>query len=62
MLGRSRRMAVESHAAELRHIVNVEGGREIGSEAMKALGDVAAGFVMARMSLSLMVLQTCDRA
>lgn len=55
-------MAVESHAVELRQIVSVEGGREIGSEATKALGDVAAGFVMARTSVSLMVLQACDRA
>ncbi|EIM85679.1 cation/H+ exchanger [Stereum hirsutum FP-91666 SS1] len=61
MLGRSRRMAVESHEAELRQIVS-QGGNAIGSEARKALGDVAAAFVMARTNASLLVVQACHQA
>lgn len=54
-------MAVESHEAELRQIVS-QGGNAIGSEARKALGDVAAAFVMARTNASLLVVQACHQA
>ena len=58
VLGRSRRLAVESHTAELREIVS-EQNAFMGSEAPKTLGDVAAAFVATGLNANLLVLQAC---
>ena len=56
--GRSRRMAVDSHQAELRQLI-AEKGISVGSEAPKTLGDVAAAYVATGVNASLVVLQAC---
>ncbi|KAF8214100.1 potassium:hydrogen antiporter [Mycena galopus ATCC 62051] len=56
MLGRSRRMAVESHNAELQRLIASTGG-SIGSAVSKTVGDVGAALVASRSSASLLVLQ-----
>jgi hypothetical protein len=54
--GRSRRMATESHQAELQQIVS-ESGISIGSSVSKTLGDVGAALVAAGTTASLLILQ-----
>ncbi|KAF8632310.1 hypothetical protein AX15_001934 [Amanita polypyramis BW_CC] len=56
VLGRSRRMAIESHAAELREIIT-ERGSSIGSSVAKTLGDVGASLVVMSVQASLLVMQ-----
>lgn len=56
VLGRSRRMAVESHAAELASVVS-ETGAVLSSETTKTVGDVGAAFVAKSVNASLLVLQ-----
>ncbi|KAJ6560286.1 Sodium/hydrogen exchanger family-domain-containing protein [Mycena capillaripes] len=56
VLGRSRRMAVESHQAELQKIVAAKGA-SIGSSVAKTVGDVGAALVASGSSASLLVLQ-----
>jgi hypothetical protein len=53
VVGRSRRMAVESHQAELREIV----GTGMGKETSRTLGDVGAAVLVAGTTLNLLVLQ-----
>ncbi|KAH9943171.1 cation/H+ exchanger [Epithele typhae] len=60
VVGRSRRMAVESHRAELQVLYATRGG-PLGSELPKTLGDVAAGFVAAGSSASMLVMQAARR-
>jgi hypothetical protein len=53
VLGRSRRLAVEDHTAELRAM-----GRErIGSEVRKTVGDVATAFVLEGVRTGILVMQ-----
>ncbi|CAK5263159.1 unnamed protein product [Mycena citricolor] len=56
LLGRSRRMAVESHAAELQALTSSKGA-VVGSSVAKTLGDVGAALVASGTSASLLVLQ-----
>lgn len=56
VVGRSRRLAVESHAVELQQLV-AEKGASVGSDTVKTLGDVGSAFVAANTSGSLLVLQ-----
>ena len=57
VLGRSRRLAPESHQVELRQIVG-ERGSAGGSESVsRTLGEVGAAFVAAGTNASLLVLQ-----
>lgn len=56
VLGRSRRMAIESHATELREIIK-ECGSAIGSSVAKTLGDVGASLVVMNVPASLLVMQ-----
>ena len=60
VVGRSRRMAVESHHAELQALCS---GRSasLGSELPKTLGDVACAFVASGSSASLLVMQAARR-
>ena len=54
--GRSRRMAVESHSAEL-HQLGVERNASLASEISKMFGDVGSAFVVAGGNVSLVVTQ-----
>ncbi|KAJ7462076.1 Sodium/hydrogen exchanger family-domain-containing protein [Mycena latifolia] len=56
LLGRSRRMAVESHTAELQKLIGSK-GTSIGSAVPKTVGDVGAALVASGTSASLLVLQ-----
>ncbi|KII94608.1 hypothetical protein PLICRDRAFT_33408 [Plicaturopsis crispa FD-325 SS-3] len=56
VLGRSRRLAVESHQAELRDLIAAKGG-SVSSELPKTLGDVGAAFVASGSTASLLILQ-----
>ncbi|KAK0447781.1 Sodium/hydrogen exchanger family-domain-containing protein [Armillaria borealis] len=56
VMGRSRRMAVESHKKELAKIVADKGG-SIGSSVAKTLGDVGAALVADGARASLLVVQ-----
>ncbi|KAK0491525.1 Sodium/hydrogen exchanger family-domain-containing protein [Armillaria novae-zelandiae] len=56
VMGRSRRMAVESHKKELAKIVAEKGG-SIGSSVAKTLGDVGAALVADGARASLLVVQ-----
>jgi hypothetical protein len=50
-------MAADSHKRELAEIVNERGPGSVGSEVVKAMGDVAAGFIASGTESSLLVLQ-----
>ncbi|KAJ7129154.1 potassium:hydrogen antiporter [Mycena epipterygia] len=56
MIGRSRRMAVESHQAELQRLIS-SNGTSIGSAVPKTVGDVGAALVASGTRASLLVLQ-----
>ncbi|KAJ7628091.1 potassium:hydrogen antiporter [Mycena rosella] len=56
LVGRSRRMAVESHAVELQTLVGSK-GTPIGSAVPKTVGDVGAALVASGTTASLLVLQ-----
>ncbi|KAJ6610393.1 Sodium/hydrogen exchanger family-domain-containing protein, partial [Mycena sp. CBHHK59/15] len=56
LAGRSRRMAVESHRAELQTLIAGKGAA-IGSAVPKTLGDVGAAIVASGTSASLLVVQ-----
>ena len=60
VVGRSRRMAVESHHAELQELC-VERNASIGSELPKTLGQVACALVAAGTSASLLVVQAAQK-
>ncbi|KAA1469607.1 hypothetical protein DENSPDRAFT_928250 [Dentipellis sp. KUC8613] len=55
VLGRSRRLAVESHHAELKDLMEEHGS--VGSEVKKTVGDVATAFVLAGCGTGLVVMQ-----
>ncbi|KAG6872564.1 hypothetical protein C0995_008837 [Termitomyces sp. Mi166 len=59
--GRSRRMAVEAHAAELQKVIT-EAGASISSSVPKTLGDVGAALVASNTRASLLVLQATGNA
>ncbi|KAF7775833.1 hypothetical protein Agabi119p4_4226 [Agaricus bisporus var. burnettii] len=55
-LGRSRRMAVESHEGELREIMNEAGG-QFSTSVSRTLGEVGAALVAKGIQTSLLVMQ-----
>ena len=60
ILGRSRRLATESHQAELTHIMHERvksGGTAINSDVRKTLGDVATALVSFELHSGLVVVQ-----
>ncbi|KAG5648714.1 hypothetical protein DXG03_000061 [Asterophora parasitica] len=59
--GRSRRMAVESHKAELQQVI-AEAGASIGSSVPKTVGDVGAALVASNTAASLLILQAATSA
>ena len=58
--GRSRTMAIESHANELRQLI-VERGVTMSSDAPKTLGPIGAAFIATNTNMSLLVLQARHR-
>lgn len=56
VVGRSRRLAVESHVIELQQLL-AERNASLGSETIKTVGDVGAAFMVAKTNASLLVLQ-----
>lgn len=56
--GRSRRMVVESHSAELAKLMT-EKGSNISSTVPKTLGDVGAAIIATGANASLLVMQAC---
>lgn len=56
--GRSRRMVVESHSAELAKLMT-EKGSNISSTVPKTLGDVGAAIIATGANASLLVMQVC---
>jgi hypothetical protein len=57
VVGRSRRMAVEDHHAELRALETECGGASVRADVRKTVGDVGTAFVMAGIDASLLVMQ-----
>jgi hypothetical protein len=55
VLGRSRRLAVEDHHAELRTLEEEHGA--VRADVRKTVGDVGTAFVMAGINASLLVMQ-----
>jgi hypothetical protein len=58
VVGRSRRMAVEDHHAELRALETEYGGASVRSDVRKTVGDVGTAFVMAGIDTNLLVMQS----
>ena len=56
VVGRSRRLAVEAHSAELRQIM-AEQSAAMDSDLVKALGDLAASFVAVNANTNLLIMQ-----
>ena len=58
MVGRSRRLAVEDHTAELREMLH--GGKPIGGEVRKTIGDVGTALVVSGVKAGIVVLQAAN--
>lgn len=56
--GRSRRLAVENHHAELKELMQEHGA--VGSEVKKTVGDVATAFVVSGCNAGLIVMQASN--
>jgi hypothetical protein len=59
VVGRSRRLAAESHQVELRQIVGERGAAAGSDSVSRTLGDVGAALVADGTNASLLVLQAC---
>lgn len=57
IVGRSRRLAVEDHHAELRALETEYGGSSVRADVRKTVGDVGTAFVMAGIDANLIVMQ-----
>jgi hypothetical protein len=60
VIGRSRRLAVESHKHELKALIKKRGS-PLSGEVAKTLGDVGAGLVASCQGTSLLVVQAALR-
>lgn len=56
--GRSRRLAVENHHAELKSIMEEHGNADVAGELRKTVGDVAAAIVLSQCEANVAVVQT----
>ena len=56
--GRSRRLAVENHHAELKELMEEHGGA--AQEVKKTVGDVAAAFIVTGSKASIVVMQAAN--
>jgi hypothetical protein len=59
VMGRSRRLAAESHQAELRQIVGERGVTSSSDSVPRTLGDVGAALVASGVGASILVMQAC---
>ena len=60
--GRARRLAVESHAQELRALRAEQHAQSIGGEVRKSLGEVACAVLVSSLKTGLLVLQAAGPA
>jgi hypothetical protein len=61
VLGRSRRLAVEDHNAELRALDTEHGATaQVRADVRKTVGDVGTAFVMAGIDANLLVMQASE--
>lgn len=60
VLGRSRRLAVQDHSADLKTLVETHGA--VGGEVRKTVGDVATALVVVGLDAGLIVVQASTRA
>jgi len=58
VVGRSRRLAVENHHAELKQLMEQYGA--VGSEVKKTVGDVATALMVSGCKASIVVLQSTN--
>ena len=58
MVGRSRRLAVENHTAELREVMH--GGKPIGGEVRRTIGDVGTALMVSGVKAGVVVLQAAN--
>jgi len=58
VVGRSRRLAVEDHHAELRTLETEYGSSSVRADVRKTVGDVGTAFVMAGIDTNLLVMQS----
>jgi len=58
MVGRSRRLAVESHTTELREVLR--NGKSIGGEVRRTIGDVGTALVVSGVKAGVVVLQAAN--
>jgi len=58
MVGRSRRLAVEDHTAELREVL--QNGKPIGGEVRRTIGDVGTALVVSGVRAGVVVLQAAN--
>ncbi|KAJ7504288.1 Sodium/hydrogen exchanger family-domain-containing protein [Mycena galericulata] len=59
VVGRSRRLAVEDHAGELKELIEEYGS--VGTEVRKTMGDVASAFVVASTGSGIVVVQAATK-
>ena len=57
-VGRSRRLAVENHTAELKEVLH--GGKPIGGEVRRTIGDVGTALVVSGVKAGVVVLQAAN--
>ena len=60
IVGRSRRLAVEDHHAELRALEAEHGGAAVRVDMRKTIGDVGTAFVMTGIDANLLVMQAAS--
>jgi len=58
MVGRSRRLAVECHSAELKEVMR--SGKPVGAEARRTIGDVGTALVVSGVKAGVVVLQAAN--
>ena len=58
MVGRSRRLAVEDHTAEVKEVLR--GGKPVGGEVRRTIGDVGTALVVSGVKAGVVVLQAAD--
>lgn len=59
--GRARRLAVESHAVELRDLLAEQHAQSVGGEVRKSLGEVACAVVVSGIKAGLLVVQAAPK-
>ena len=60
--GRSRRLAVENHHAEIKTVMEEHGTANLGSEVRKTVGDVAASIILSKCDTNVAVVQAAHAA